>query len=96
MRDESTMNQRPMKQRTVIDDARDQYAEVATSGLSNDSVAVRSMAAAFGYSQDELASLPEQANMGLSCGNPLALASVSLGEVAVDLGCACHQKLRPI
>ena len=41
----------------------------------------------FGYSQDELATLPEQANMGLSCGNPLALASVSPGEVVVDLGC---------
>ena len=76
-----------MNQRTVIDDVRNQYAEVAKSSLSNDSAAVRSVAAAFGYSQDELASLPEQANMGLSCGNPLALASVSPGEVVVDLGC---------
>ena len=76
-----------MNQRTVIDDVREQYADVAKSSLSNDSKAVRSVAAAFGYSQDELASLPEQANMGLSCGNPLALASVSPGEVVVDLGC---------
>ena len=76
-----------MNQRTVIDDVRNQYAEVAKSSLSNDSAAVRSVAAAFGYSQDELASIPEQANMGLSCGNPLALASVSPGEVVVDLGC---------
>lgn len=76
-----------MNRRTVIDDVRNQYAEVAKSSLSNDSDAVRSVAAAFGYSHDELASLPEQANMGLSCGNPLALASVSPGEVVVDLGC---------
>jgi len=70
-----------MNQRTVIDDVRDQYAKVAKSGLSNGSVAARLVAAAFGYSQDQLASLPEQANMGLSCGNLLVLASVSLGEV---------------
>ena len=76
-----------MNQRTAIDEVRDQYAEAASSSLSNDSVAVRSIAAAFGYSQDELDSLPEQANMGLSCGNPLALANVSPGEVIVDLGC---------
>jgi len=88
MRDASTMNHWPMKRRTVIDDVRDKYAEVAKSGLSNDSVAVRSVVAAFGYSQDDLASLPEQANMGLSCGNPLALASVSLGGLRVR---CCHR-----
>ncbi len=71
----------------MIDKVRHQYSEVAKSSLSNDSVAVRSIAAAFGYSEDELASIPEQANMGLSCGNPLAIASVSPGEVIVDLGC---------
>ena len=31
-------------------------------------------------------SLPEGANMGLSCGNPVALASLKPGEVVVDLG----------
>ncbi|MHC4777653.1 MAG: arsenite methyltransferase [Planctomycetota bacterium] len=39
-----------------------------------------------GYTPDELASLPEGANMGLSCGNPTALASLGEGEVVVDLG----------
>jgi SAM-dependent methyltransferase len=66
---------------------RDQYAATARSGLSNDSEAVRSVAAAFGYSAEELASLPAEANMGLSCGNPVALASLRPGEVVVDLGC---------
>lgn len=65
----------------------DQYAAVARSELSNDSSAVRTVASAFGYSEEELASLPAEANMGLSCGNPLALASVQPGEVVVDLGC---------
>ena len=66
---------------------RDQYAAVARSGLSNESDAVRSVAAAFGYSDEELALLPSEANMGLSCGNPTALASLKSGEVVVDLGC---------
>src|ERR1039457_547261 len=39
-----------------------------------------------GYSTEELAALPEGANMGLSCGNPNALASLKPGEVVLDLG----------
>jgi SAM-dependent methyltransferase len=39
-----------------------------------------------GYSAEELAALPEGANMGLSCGNPNALAALQAGEVVLDLG----------
>ncbi len=39
-----------------------------------------------GYSAEELAGLPEGANMGLSCGNPNALAALQPGEVVLDLG----------
>jgi AhpD family alkylhydroperoxidase len=39
-----------------------------------------------GYTDAELASLPESANMGLSCGNPTAVASLKPGEVVLDLG----------
>jgi len=39
-----------------------------------------------GYSQGELAGLPEGANMGLSCGNPTAFASLIPGEIVLDLG----------
>ncbi len=39
-----------------------------------------------GYSAEELATLPEGANLGLSCGNPTALASLKPGETALDLG----------
>jgi SAM-dependent methyltransferase len=41
---------------------------------------------AIGYSQADLSTLPEGANMGLSCGNPTALASLKPGEVVLDLG----------
>ncbi len=39
-----------------------------------------------GYSPEELAALPEGSNMGLSCGNPNALAALQQGEVVLDLG----------
>ena len=45
------------------------------------------MAEAFGYTPEQLASIPAEANMGLSCGNPTAFASLKPGETVVDLGC---------
>jgi SAM-dependent methyltransferase len=39
-----------------------------------------------GYSEDELAAVPEGANLGLGCGNPQALAALKPGEVVIDLG----------
>ena len=39
-----------------------------------------------GYSDAELATLPEGANLGLSCGNPTALAELKPGETVLDLG----------
>ena len=39
-----------------------------------------------GYSDTELAAVPEGANLGLGCGNPQALAAMRSGEVVVDLG----------
>jgi arsenite methyltransferase len=69
------------------DRLKEQYGSVATGPLSNDEASVRAIATSFGYTESELSSLPTQANMGLSCGNPLALAALREGEVVVDLGC---------
>ena len=44
------------------------------------------VALAVGYADDDLTVLPEGSNMGLSCGNPTALASLEPGEVVLDLG----------
>jgi SAM-dependent methyltransferase len=44
------------------------------------------VAKAVGYSEAELASLPTGANLGLSCGNPGALAALKPGEIVLDLG----------
>src|SRR5258708_4259000 len=39
-----------------------------------------------GYSSEELANVPEGANLGLGCGNPQAIAEIKQGEVVLDLG----------
>ncbi|WP_406693847.1 arsenite methyltransferase [Singulisphaera sp. Ch08] len=62
------------------------YGSVALSGLSSEQDGVRAVAEAFGYAPEELASIPAEANMGLSCGNPTAFAGLREGERVVDLG----------
>jgi len=44
------------------------------------------LASELGYTTEELKALPEGANMGLSCGNPAALAALKPGETVLDLG----------
>jgi arsenite methyltransferase len=44
------------------------------------------LARAVGYSSEELAQIPVEANLGLSCGNPTAIASLAAGEIVLDLG----------
>jgi arsenite methyltransferase len=39
-----------------------------------------------GYSEEELKNVPEDANLGIGCGNPTALASIQPGETILDLG----------
>jgi len=65
---------------------KDGYGAVARSGLSSDAEGISRIAEAFGYSTEELSSIPAEANMGLSCGNPVAMASIRAGETIVDLG----------
>lgn len=49
-------------------------------------VGVDDLATRIGYDAAELQAIPEGANMGLSCGNPTAIASLKAGEVVLDLG----------
>jgi len=65
---------------------RSKYGSVAVSNLSSNNDGVRAVAEAFGYTQEELSSIPAEANMGLSCGNPTATAHLREGETVVDLG----------
>jgi SAM-dependent methyltransferase len=72
--------------KSIEEVVRQKYGAVAASSLSNEHAGVRSVAEAFGYTPEELASIPAEANMGLSCGNPTATAKLRPGEVVVDLG----------
>lgn len=75
---------------------REGYGKIAGSGGSccgptptccgSTPVASEDLAKQISYSSEELAALPEGANMGLSCGNPNALAALLPGEVVLDLG----------
>jgi arsenite methyltransferase len=70
----------------LVDSVKSKYGSVAESSLSTDHDGVRAVAEAFGYTTEELTSIPAGANMGLSCGNPTATARLRRGEVVVDLG----------
>lgn len=70
----------------LLESVRSKYGAVAESTLSTNDAGVKAVAEAFGYSAEELTSIPAEANMGLSCGNPTAIASIRPGEVIVDLG----------
>jgi arsenite methyltransferase len=70
----------------LLDSVKSKYGAVAESTLTSDHAGVRAVAEAFGYSAEELTSIPAAANMGLSCGNPTATAHLRAGEVVVDLG----------
>src|SRR5699024_3499700 len=72
---------------SIVDQVRVKYAAAGASTLSGEQAGVRAVAEAFGYSPEELAAVPAEANLGLSCGNPTAFASLRPGETVVDLGC---------
>lgn len=44
------------------------------------------MSRAIGYSDNEMNAVPEGTNLGLGCGNPVAIASLKEGEIVLDLG----------
>ncbi len=72
------------------------YAKVATAGSLGGAVdggccggspmRPEALAERLGYAASELAWIPQGANMGLSCGNPTAIAALREGEVVLDLG----------
>jgi len=87
-----------VKRDHVRDKVREGYSEIARqgawrrqntaqcgcccgAGLDADGLATK-----IGYGDSELASLPEGANLGVSCGNPTTIASLRPGEIVLDLG----------
>jgi SAM-dependent methyltransferase len=83
--------------REIRESVRENYGQVAEAGgagcgcapacCSPDNEAPANDASlALGYSQDDVSSVPQGANMGLGCGNPQAIAALRPGETVLDLG----------
>ena len=77
-----------MNQTEVKELVRNWYgvAAAGSSGCCGSASTPQEASCGMGYSEAELASLPEGADLGLGCGNPQALAAMRPGEVIVDLG----------
>ena len=54
----------------------DHYSTLAREDTVENAAHMKKAAEAFGYSPEDLANIPEGANLGLSCGNPLAIAGL--------------------
>ena len=72
-----------MKEENIKKIVRKGYSEIAKKGSSCCS---QGTSKGIGYSSEELESVPEGADLGLGCGNPVALASLKEGETVLDLG----------
>jgi len=84
-----------MKEEEIKKYVRDRYARAANQGTSCCQPATSCcgggketdvISKSIGYTDQDLKAVPEGANLGLGCGNPLALASLQEGETVLDLG----------
>jgi arsenite methyltransferase len=73
---------------TIREKVRQRYGATARGGSSScgDECCTSTSADTLGYSAEQSAIAPEAANLGLGCGNPLAIASLREGQVVLDLG----------
>jgi len=85
-----------MKEQEIKKAVRQRYARAAKQGggcgcvpassCCGSTNVAQSIGKAVGYSDEDMGAVPEGANLGLGCGNPVALASLKEGEVVLDLG----------
>jgi len=89
------MEEYEMKHEEIKKSVRDGYARIAKTAGSccfpldsccGNNQTVDSISRDIGYSNEDLKNVPEGANLGLGCGNPIAMASLQEGETVIDLG----------
>jgi arsenite methyltransferase len=81
----------PVADESIKSLVKERYGEIARGEESCSSLCgctdnAETLALTFGYSADDLAALPDGANLGLGCGNPQTVAALKAGEVVLDLG----------
>lgn len=84
-----------MKKEEIKKVVRESYGQIAKKGGSCCSALssccaepnlITEISKRIGYTEKDLQAIPEGANLGLGCGNPVALASLQEGDVVLDLG----------
>ncbi|MGD8506773.1 MAG: arsenite methyltransferase [Candidatus Bathyarchaeota archaeon] len=83
-----------MDEEKMRKEVREGYAKIAKEGLCcspttsccDSSSTPEELSKKMDYTEEELRSIPEGANLSLGCGNPVALASLKEGETVIDLG----------
>ncbi len=84
-----------MRQKEIKKVVREGYAKIAKQDSSccgpvnsccGSTDLAQDISKSIGYTEEELKEVPEGANLGLGCGNPVALASLREGETVLDLG----------
>ena len=83
-----------MKNEKIKEFVKERYGKIARQSSSRCSIetscctpdTAERISRQIGYSEEELKAVPEGANLGLGCGNPVALASLKPGEIVLDLG----------
>lgn len=74
----------------VQDNVRRDYGKIALEeqkdSIINETISSEEMSSSVGYTEEELAMVPEGANLALGCGNPHRKANIQAGEIVLDLG----------
>ena len=76
---------------TIKEEVRKRYGQIAEgtsccSSCCGGETSAETIGRAIGYSGEDLQAVPDGANLGLGCGNPVALAALKPGETVIDLG----------
>ena len=82
------------KWKDIKEQVREGYGKIArqggsccsTSSCCGDSSLAQDISKTVGYTEEEIGAVPEGSNLGLGCGNPVAIASLKEGDVVLDLG----------
>jgi arsenite methyltransferase len=85
------MERKPKDIKRIVKEGYAKVAKQETSCCSSGSCcsslnSARDISKTVGYSDEDMNAVPEGANLGLGCGNPVALASLKEGDIVLDLG----------